>query len=268
MSIFARSLHFALACRYASLAAIAAMPLQPAHADVVYQLEDGSSELAIGIDPGEDQIWFNRFAVQPGGETIVSISAAYGRPGGPSALNGLPVTIVLYEDSNGGLPWDATLRRTVSTVVANGNTNILNTYPITPITVHGSVLVGVLYRNTTAVNKFIGALDTTAPHIANASYAAFAIGLKEGDLQSLPPGNFNSTEGLGFPGNFLIRANAIPGPGLGDVNFDGHVNIDDLLAVINAWGRCPDPCASCAADLSFSCTVDIDDLLEVINNWG
>src|SRR5262245_4221236 len=90
-----------------------------ANADVVYVLDDGSSELAIGIDPNEDQIWFNRFDVQAGGDVITSISVAYGRPGGPSALDGLPVTIVLYEDTNGGSPLDAVLKASLNTIVAN-----------------------------------------------------------------------------------------------------------------------------------------------------
>ena len=54
----------------------------------------------------------------------------------------------------------------------------------------------------------------------------------------------------------------------GDVNDNGVVNIDDLLAVINSWGPCP----GCPADLTpqycSNGTVNIDDLLVVINNWG
>jgi len=49
-----------------------------------------------------------------------------------------------------------------------------------------------------------------------------------------------------------------------DVNDDGVVNVDDLLAVVTAWG----PCAGCPEDVDGSGTVDVDDLLEVINAWG
>jgi hypothetical protein len=53
---------------------------------------------------------------------------------------------------------------------------------------------------------------------------------------------------------------------------DGQVNVDDLLAVINAWGPCPDPCPpSCSADIApprGNCVVNVDDLLVVINAWG
>jgi hypothetical protein len=53
-----------------------------------------------------------------------------------------------------------------------------------------------------------------------------------------------------------------------DINRDGVVNINDLLAVINAWGVCPPPPEACAADLDRNGVVNIDDLLAVLNTWG
>ena len=55
----------------------------------------------------------------------------------------------------------------------------------------------------------------------------------------------------------------------GDADENSVVNIDDLLAVINAWGPCPN-CflIVCPADVNGDCMVNIDDLLLVINNWG
>jgi hypothetical protein len=50
----------------------------------------------------------------------------------------------------------------------------------------------------------------------------------------------------------------------GDVNGDGIVNVNDLLAVINAWGPCP----CCAADVNEDGVVNVNDLLLVINTWG
>jgi hypothetical protein len=49
----------------------------------------------------------------------------------------------------------------------------------------------------------------------------------------------------------------------GDATGDHAVNIDDLLAVIAAWG----PCSWSMADLNGSFAVNIDDLLIVINHW-
>jgi hypothetical protein len=54
----------------------------------------------------------------------------------------------------------------------------------------------------------------------------------------------------------------------GDVNGDGVVNVDDLLAVITGWGACPTPPVPCPADVTGDGAVNIDDLLMVITNWG
>jgi hypothetical protein len=49
---------------------------------------------------------------------------------------------------------------------------------------------------------------------------------------------------------------------------NGAIDVDDLLAVINAWG----PCSGCSADIApepdGNNAVDVDDLLMVINSWG
>jgi len=83
----------------------------------------------------------------------------------------------------------------------------------------------------------------------------------------------------GDPTNFFIfqnwtlgidnpRITTTPPAAPGDVNGDGVVNVDDLLAVISAWGPCPAPPASCPADLDNSGAVSVDDLLLVINHWS
>jgi len=54
----------------------------------------------------------------------------------------------------------------------------------------------------------------------------------------------------------------------GDVNGDGSVNINDLLAVVNAWGPCSAFPAPCPADLDHDGAVSINDLLLVVQNWG
>ena len=54
-----------------------------------------------------------------------------------------------------------------------------------------------------------------------------------------------------------------------DVNADGSVDVNDLLAVINAWGPCKVECpATCPADLNHSGSIDVDDLLLVIQQWS
>lgn len=53
-----------------------------------------------------------------------------------------------------------------------------------------------------------------------------------------------------------------------DINRDGFVNIDDLVAVITAWGSCPSPPFPCPADVNRDGLVNIDDLVAVIVSWG
>ena len=49
-----------------------------------------------------------------------------------------------------------------------------------------------------------------------------------------------------------------------DLNDDGATDIQDLSAIIAAWG----PCDGCAEDIDQDGDVDVDDLLIVIRNWG
>ena len=58
-------------------------------------------------------------------------------------------------------------------------------------------------------------------------------------------------------------------PVAGDVNSDGFVNAQDLLAVITAWGPCPQPCdSSCVADVNGDCAVAVTDLIIVLTHWS
>jgi hypothetical protein len=92
-----------------------------------------------------------------------------------------------------------------------------------------------------------------------------------------PPVTGQATLGLFRPGTpsevgFQI---IIPQPMVchGDVappGGDGVVNVNDLLAVINAWGPCPTPPAYCPdpAPPGGDGFVNVNDLLAVINAWG
>jgi hypothetical protein len=55
-------------------------------------------------------------------------------------------------------------------------------------------------------------------------------------------------------------------------NGDGEVNVDDLIAVILAWGPCPPTPNTCPANIACSGaigpSVDVDDLIAVILAWG
>ena len=48
-----------------------------------------------------------------------------------------------------------------------------------------------------------------------------------------------------------------------DVNGDNFVNVDDLLAVIGAWGNAGGP-----EDINQDGMVNVDDILAIIGAWG
>jgi hypothetical protein len=49
---------------------------------------------------------------------------------------------------------------------------------------------------------------------------------------------------------------------------DGHVDVDDLIAVILGWGPCPAAPADCYADIDGDGEVGVGDLIAVILGWG
>ena len=69
-------------------------------------------------------------------------------------------------------------------------------------------------------------------------------------------------------GLFVAIADTVPA----DLNGDHHVNVPDLLIVLNAWGTCPAPPTLCPADIApepnGDGVVNVFDLLMVITNWG
>lgn len=189
------------------------------HADADYILADGAAELTLSVDPAEALVWMDTFPVDPAGTYIDTIKVAYGRVGGPSALNNLPIKILLYEDVNGGSPQDAVLRWSFSTVIANANTNVLNSYRLPAMLVQGTLVVGALFVNTTVVSKGVGAIDTTLPNSTGRSYVGFAASIDPANLGVIPAGQFGTMESFGTNGNFRVEAH-------GRVVDDAAVSLD------------------------------------------
>ena len=74
--------------------------------------------------------------------------------------------------------------------------------------------------------------------------------------------------------NFQVEVVLCGTPCVGDITpagGNGTVNIDDLVAVLNAFGACPAPPATCDADITpagGNGVVNIDDLVAVLNAFG
>jgi hypothetical protein len=189
-----------------AIAIAAALPATTALADADYSITDGAAELTISIDPAESMVWMNSFPVDPGGSHIDAIRVAYGRVGGPSTLNGLPVRILLYEDATGGSPQDAVLKWSFVTTIANANTNVLNVYRVPEMLIAGNLVAAALFENSTVVAKGIAALDRSPPFFADQSYVGFAASIDPANLGAIPVEQFGTIESFGSVGNFRVEA--------------------------------------------------------------
>lgn len=72
-------------------------------------------------------------------------------------------------------------------------------------------------------------------------------------------------------GTFTLVGGFLAGEGGGvtptcseDINTDGVIDVNDLLAVLGSWGVCVD----CSADINGDDLVDVNDLLGVLAAWG
>jgi hypothetical protein len=81
-------------------------------------------------------------------------------------------------------------------------------------------------------------------------------------------GSVNNVFGTG---TLTISCSPTPPPACpADITDNNIVDVDDLLAVVNAWGPCinPNDCPADIAPAGGNDSVDVDDLLTVINAWG
>lgn len=112
---------------------------------------------------------------------------------------------------------------------------------------------------------------------------ALAQGLVEFMISSLHPASEPGGGGSAIWPDWILKENVLvdlgyadaatlsieldvvePSGVVGDVTGDSLVDVQDLLAVLEAWGRCP----CCATDLNGDGFVNVDEVLAVIAAWG
>jgi hypothetical protein len=195
-----------------------------ARADIIYSVDDGTSEFTTGLGPtpGGSVVFANRFTAVPGGNVITSISVAYGLPGvGPGAvLPGTPLDVILFRDQNGAAtPNNPVLLASAPTSVQNPNTNTFIEVPITPTAVTGNFFAGVLVSNLPPGGVFPIAFDRDNPQ--DASFGAWftsPIPLSQVNTMGFDPTvtadqdlRLNSNDFVAvIDGNYLIRATGVP----------------------------------------------------------
>jgi hypothetical protein len=122
--------------------------------------------------------------------------------------------VCVWEDPNDdGNPVDAVLLTQQATTVANGDTDILNVVPITPVNVNGAFFVGAFCPtqwSTPALSDFPASIDTTNPSLGRSWIVAHSPSTGFNPVNLAGPYSINLTEtstiGAAFDGVWLLRA--------------------------------------------------------------
>jgi hypothetical protein len=177
------------------------------------QIDDGTSEDALGFTAGGEIAWIQRFG--GGGSTnLTNVQVSWGTPAFPGGApgNGSPVKVLVYNDpNNDGDPSDAVLIQQINTTVANVDTDIFNTIPITPVVLNGVFFVGAGQIH--ASGQFVAPMDQGCPQPAVAwlfgDNTGAAVNYANPAANLFPPQTFDS---VGFPANVMVRAGCTVSP--------------------------------------------------------
>ena len=219
----------------------------------LYQLDDGSSENAIGMSNPSDFMVLNGFEVIAGSETIEFISIAWGTPTSTTP-SGHPVRLILYDDpTNDWDPSDAVYLAEASTNIINPDTDIFTTITIPSTMVSGVFYIASLYENTTGF--FPCSLDETSSqgsswYVCTYSPGTFDVNDIGNPSYDLP---LDLIDNYGYPGNWLLRADPSIPPEIEvtPLSFDINLEpgeIDTQMLTIENIG---------ASDLDFIITKEI-----------
>jgi hypothetical protein len=126
------------------------------------------------------------------------------------------------------------------------------------------------------INQFGGQLPSAADApLAYLTFTSVNGACDETSVQfrsHVPPSRLSTMNGTDIVPLTLIGLQAPPATCPGDVDHNNVVNIDDLVAVVTHWGRCPPSPPCCVGDVfpdpGGDHNVNIDDLVLVITHWG
>jgi len=173
-----------------------------------YKLDDGAGSLNLGPSFACEFMWGNVFDVQPGAQTITTISVAFGTLGAPEQR---PVRVYLYQMVTANDPRDAVLVATATGLSGLPRTNTFLNFQIPPTAVHGQFFAAVsmeVFGNATVIPARYdrdGALNAGRSWFFGAdSYLDMPLG----DAPFSGSMNSNFIQGV-----FMVRAEGIPAPG-------------------------------------------------------
>ena len=190
---------------------------------IPFSVDDGTAETSIGVNngvTGSPFTWANRFTNTSGGDlTLLDVSVAFGRLGGPPGAGAIGDAIdaaIFIDPTGSGDMTMASLAATWSLVGGvhslDGMTFMTHVVPALVTVPDGAdFYVGMIDRQSglDGLIRFPAAEDTDSGS-AGRSWAMFG-----GDLldPSDPANIIGTIDSFGLPGNWLIRATAIPAPG-------------------------------------------------------
>ena len=128
----------------------------------------------------------------------------------------------------------------------------------------GAVFAGAAYLFRLDLGQWIEQVRLTAPDAGPFDQLGSSVSTR-GDVAAVGA-RFDDHAGLAWAGSVQVFVCA-RAP-VGDLDGDGAVGITDLLALLSAWGPCPDPPETCPADLDGDSAVGITDFLILLANWG
>jgi hypothetical protein len=125
----------------------------------------------------------------------------------------------------------------------------------------GSPVALSFFDNDTAQATFTRPADL-APWIGTATIDLRAV--TQLIISETPPGIVNFSAGGTI--QYTVTYDFEDGPPCpGDATGDGEVDVDDIVAVVLAWGSCP---TGCDADVNGDLVVDVDDIVLVVLSFG
>ena len=204
-----------------------------------YLYDDGTIDNALGPTVTGGAAFANNFTCVAGADKITQVEIAFGCY---DLLNGLPITVVLESDPDGdGTPNDAHVLTSLDGVISGASPSFpipsatWVTFDITDtiIPVGQKFFVGFIMQNSPS-GQFPGAFDqTTAAHRSWWGYSA-------GTFDPNAWTGFAELTTLGYPGNWLIRADAAPSAAACYPNCDHStaapcLNVGDFVCFLNEF---------------------------------
>lgn len=174
-----------------------------------YAADDGVTELSLGLTNGGEAAWMMGFTAPAGGDVITGVSSAFGSATFPSLVPGQSGSVAVWDDpTNDFDPTDAVLLFSGPITSADEDTDILTNFPVPNVAVTGVFFVGVSVDH--GVGTFPAPIDQSVAGGGRAWIVGSTLGPGTLDFANLAANDVPplDVDAIGFPGVFLVRADA------------------------------------------------------------